>query len=92
MSIPRLSFFSALAVILIVLIWYIAPAQLPVILYKLALVTLAAVLGYWLDRHMFPYARPMESILHFEPTIQRYREYRRVAFVVGTMIAFALAL
>ncbi|BEU95533.1 putative holin [Acidovorax sp. DW039] len=35
-----------------------APAQLPVVLYKAALIALAAVLGYWLDRALFPYARP----------------------------------
>ena len=35
-----------------------APHQLPVTLYKLSLVTLAAVVGYWIDREIFPYARP----------------------------------
>lgn len=28
------------------------------VLYKAALIALAAVLGYWLDRALFPYARP----------------------------------
>ena len=36
----------------------IAPVQLPVALYKLALVLLAGYLGYWLDVWLFPYARP----------------------------------
>lgn len=36
----------------------IAPYQLPVTLYKLSLITVAAWLGYWLDRSLFPYARP----------------------------------
>lgn len=36
----------------------IAPQQLPVTLYKLSLITIAAVIGYWIDREMFPYARP----------------------------------
>lgn len=36
----------------------ISPQQLPVALYKLSLVTLAGYLGYWLDRWVFPYARP----------------------------------
>ena len=35
-----------------------SPQQLPVSLYKLSLVSLAAVVGYWLDRSLFPYARP----------------------------------
>ncbi|HJU70365.1 MAG TPA: putative holin [Paucimonas sp.] len=43
------------------LTWVIAvtaPAQLPVSLYKLSLISLAAVVGYWFDRSLFPYARP----------------------------------
>jgi hypothetical protein len=43
---------------LLVCVWLIAPQQLPVSLYKLSLVSLAAVVGYWLDRSLFPYARP----------------------------------
>ncbi|NMG54915.1 hypothetical protein GPA23_09650 [Aromatoleum aromaticum] len=45
-------------VVLVVLVALIAPHQLPVSLYKLSLVALAGVAGYWLDRSMFPYARP----------------------------------
>lgn len=35
-----------------------APQQLPVSLYKLSLITSAAWVGYWIDRSLFPYARP----------------------------------
>lgn len=45
-------------VLLALMVGAIAPQQLPVSLYKLSLVTLAGVVGYWLDRSMFPYARP----------------------------------
>jgi len=44
--------------VLVVLVVLIAPHQLPVSLYKLSLVALAGVAGYYLDRSMFPYARP----------------------------------
>lgn len=47
-----------LAIVLTVAIALIAPHQLPVTAYKLSLVSLAAVSGYWLDRSLFPYARP----------------------------------
>jgi hypothetical protein len=47
-----------IAVLLIAVIAVIAPKQLPVALFKLTLVSLAAVLGYQLDRSLFPYARP----------------------------------
>lgn len=46
------------AVLLAILVYLIAPQQLPVSLYKLSLVALAAVAGYWIDRSVFPYARP----------------------------------
>lgn len=40
------------------LIAWLSPQQLPVAAYKVALVTTAAWLGYWIDRRAFPYARP----------------------------------
>ena len=36
----------------------VSPQQLPVIAYKAALVSFAACVGVWLDRAVFPYARP----------------------------------
>lgn len=46
------------AVLLTLLVWLLSPQQLPVSVYKLSLVALAAVTGYWIDRSLFPYARP----------------------------------
>ena len=43
---------------LAILIGILAPQQLPVSLYKLSLITSAAWVGYWIDRSLFPYARP----------------------------------
>ena len=42
----------------------VSPQQLPVVVYKLSLITLAAVLGYWLDRSLFPKARPGQYLKH----------------------------
>lgn len=55
---PRLTSFIVLALLLIVLIAAVSPVQLPVVAYKLSLISLAAVVAYWLDRALFPYARP----------------------------------
>lgn len=55
---PRTTTWLVLAVLLLACIAIVAPPQLPVVLYKACLVALAAVLGYWLDRALFPYARP----------------------------------
>jgi len=87
---PRLTFFAILAAALAVLVAALAPQQLPVIIYKFALVTLAAVLGYWLDRHLFPYGRP-HALIHTDAAFG-WAMMRRAIIVVGTMIAFGLAL
>lgn len=42
------------AALLTVLVWLIAPQQVPVTVYKVSLVALAAVAGYWIDRSLFP--------------------------------------
>lgn len=54
----RMSDWLLVALVLALLVWLLAPAQLVVSLYKLSLVSMAAVAGYWIDRSLFPYARP----------------------------------
>ncbi|MDF6001951.1 putative holin [Pseudomonas aeruginosa] len=47
--------------VLLIILAAIRPEQLQVVAYKLVLVTLGAVAGYWIDRSLFPYvARPHE--------------------------------
>lgn len=58
LRLPRGTLFGLLTLALLVCIALVSPQQLPVVLYKAALITLAGVLGYWLDRAFFPYARP----------------------------------
>lgn len=62
---PRLSGWLLVAVALLVGIAVLHPQQMGVVLYKAALVTLAAVLGYWIDRRLFPYARPHRFMSHY---------------------------
>lgn len=62
MKLPRLFGLIVLNVILIGILIAIAPQQVPLTLYKLSLVTLAGLVGYWLDRALFPYARPDQFI------------------------------
>ncbi len=54
----RLLFFGLFALWLQALLWLVSPAQWPVVLYKLALVMLAAILGLFFDAAAFPFARP----------------------------------
>ncbi|WP_233116878.1 putative holin [Aggregatibacter actinomycetemcomitans] len=46
------------ALCLFALIGIVSPVQLPVVLYKLALVSIASIIGYHLDRALFPYSSP----------------------------------
>lgn len=54
----RLLGWAIVALLLQIVLAVLAPQQLPVLLYKVALVTQGAVLAYWIDRALFPYARP----------------------------------
>lgn len=55
---PRNSLWLVAAILLLAVIAIVSPVQLPVVLYKAAMIALAVVLGYWVDRALFPYARP----------------------------------
>lgn len=61
MHTPRMTVSAVVAAALLGLLALLAPHQLLIVLYKLALVILAGVAGYWLDRALFPYARPHVS-------------------------------
>ncbi|QLB15874.1 hypothetical protein A6B39_10645 [Mannheimia granulomatis] len=46
------------ALVLLIVIALVSSQQVPVVLYKLSLVSIAAIIGYHLDRALFPYASP----------------------------------
>lgn len=62
-KLPRMLSWWLIALALSLAVFLIAPQQLPVSLYKLNLISLAALAGYWIDRAVFPYARPQVSAL-----------------------------
>ncbi len=90
----RLSMFTFLAAALCLLIYFFSPQQLPVLLLKLAEITLGGVVGYWLDRHLFPYARPHEfKVRGYQHEILFASTMIRRAIVVGAVVlALAVAL
>ena len=94
---PRMFGWLLLAVILVACIAAISPQQLPVALYKLCLITLAGVVGYWLDRGLFPYSRP-DFYLHRVGWDIRLREHGEmdggadVPVAEGYQLAFAAAM
>ncbi|WP_114145773.1 putative holin [Escherichia coli] len=90
---PRLSGWLVASVVLFALIALISPQQLPVVVYKLSLISLAAVLGYWLDRSLFPYARPN----YFQSAENEQRLFaaallRRAVIVAAVCLAVAMGL
>jgi hypothetical protein len=93
------------AVLLAILVYLIAPQQLPVSLYKLSLVALAAVAGYWIDRSLFPYARPHTFLIppqepdcclstapisNEDPVMAAVCMLRRAIIIAAAMIAVSL--
>lgn len=65
----RLFGWTLITILLMALLFALRAEQAPVILYKLCLVTAGAVLGYWIDRALFPYARPhLEMPAQYEDT------------------------
>lgn len=65
------------ALLLMALVWLMAPQQLPVAVYKLALVSLAGVACYRLDCSLFPYARP-DVLLLGGPAATAFADWRDV--------------
>ncbi len=90
----------ALTVVLVAVVYFIAPQQLEVAAWKALLISGAAYLGYWVDRNVFPYGRPHELLERAEAEPgEAYALYRaagvamiRRAIIIGaTVIAAALA-
>lgn len=95
-----------ISIALAVAIGVTAPHQLPVSLYKLSLITSAAWVGYWIDRSLFPYARPdaylvkpfsvggpfpPESVLPVDASLVfAAAQLRRALIIAAAMIGVAL--
>jgi len=86
----RMGGWLAASVALALLIAAIAPQQLPVSIYKLSLVTAAAVAGYWIDRSIFPYARPNPYTAGGQPLQFAAAQVRRALIVAAAMLAMGL--
>ncbi|GEQ77051.1 lipoprotein [Comamonas testosteroni] len=57
-KLPRMTSWWLIALALSALVFVISPQQIPTSIFKLNLIALASVAGYWIDRKVFPYARP----------------------------------
>jgi len=79
----------ALALLMLLIVWWSAPAQITVVIYKLALISLLSHLGYWIDRRTFWYARCGEG-----PTgeSENWMQLRRAIIMAAVIMAGAMAL
>ena len=60
----RWTWAAILAAFFLAALCLLSPQQLPVIAYKVCLLLLAGVAGYWLDRWTAPYTRPEGYLTH----------------------------
>lgn len=72
--------------VLLIVIYQVAPQQIGLIAYKALFLTLGAVVGYWV--HVWSLGHITDELSADQ---HNHAAYRRTAFVVGAMIAFALA-
>lgn len=85
--------FLVIIVLLLGAVYSISPAQIPVIFYKLSLVTIAAALGYWIAYMALPkYQARTETDPEFPIQIQIGIMLFRAVVMLAVILATALAL
>ncbi|MBA6100482.1 hypothetical protein H4C80_25655 [Pseudomonas juntendi] len=85
---PRLTFWTLITIGLLIGLYLIAPSKIAVVLYKAALVTGGAVLAYWIDRALFPYALPDQVRAVHQP----WAGIRRALIVLACVLGLTLGL
>lgn len=88
LRIPRLTDWMLITIGLLAAIAVIEPHQLNVVLYKACLVALGGVIGYWIDRRLFPYARPHIAFEQHKKALSNSDE--DAASVYGVLAAFLM--
>jgi hypothetical protein len=103
-AVNRLSLGILVPVLLCAALALLAAQQLPVIIYKLALVTAAGGAGYLVDRVAFPYARPhlfmdrvgnigpLQCLEKMQPRLFVVATLRRAIIIAAAMLAVGLGL
>lgn len=91
--IPRCFFWLLISFLLLYTVAVISPKEVPVILYKLSMVTTGAVLGYWIDRALYPYDRPHSYAESGEDLIPRgLAMLRRALVVIACVLGLTLGM
>ena len=74
--------------VLVAAVFFIAKQQIGVLIFKANMLTMASIIGYWIDRTVFPYSRP--GHLQANKQIQVHAEYRRAAIICAALLAVGL--
>ena len=87
------SLFVLVTLLLLGMVFIISTAQIPVIIFKASLVSLAAILGYWIDYLLFPHMRPgVIDKIEKDPIIRASIAIRRAIIIFGTILGISMAL
>ncbi|MGP9798169.1 putative holin [Halomonas sp. 86] len=78
-----------LAIITSIAVGFLYPHQLGVLLWSLTKLCWGAYLGYWIDRSMFPYARP-GNLLALSASSLGLFMLRRTIIIAATILALGL--
>lgn len=76
--------------ILSLVVVLVAPQQIGVTLYKLSLQALGGVVGYWLDRSIFYYARPDDLMAKPHDSRFCFAMQRRALIVAACILGVSL--
>ncbi|MBS49907.1 MAG: hypothetical protein CMN60_21280 [Sphingobium sp.] len=95
--------FIVVTLLLLVTIGLLSPVKVPLVLYKLSLVSIAAVLGYGIDLMLFPNFRPHNIAADMRDSIDTDRHatfsklagsamIRRAVIIVGVILGVSLGI
>ena len=73
---------------LLLVVGILSSQKIGLVVYKINLITIAATLGYWIDRTAFPYGRPDEVDNVMMPSAM----IRRAIIMAACVLAMALGL
>ena len=91
-KLPRMWDWILLTVALFVLVWYVAPQQLQIVLYKTLLVSLAAVLTFWIDRSLFARMSDRIESKMKRDIVSAARVLSRALIFLGCVLGMSLGL
>ena len=91
LDIFRMAPWLTLTAILAVAVFFVAPQQLEVAMWKMLLLSGAAYLGYWVDRNVFPYARPHALLDAKREDLAAVAMLRRAIIIAAVVVGAALA-